>query len=186
MQCNKTSAISYETQVGPLTAIGPIPVNGQIEVPILQDSAPGTMTVTAIRNIAGGSWVQLSQPATYTVRPPKPALSTFVSPSVLQLPAGPGTQWIHSANMKNQTLVLSMNLPQGNGESYYLPLNGGDSAMNDNGGDWRSGPPLPCGIQSGDYAFISARNALDSNPDAVALWGRLTSGPTMQTVVPCQ
>jgi hypothetical protein len=46
--------------------------------------------------------------------------------------------------MKNQTLVLSMNLPQGNGESYYLPLNGGDSGMNDDGGgDWRSGPPLP-------------------------------------------
>jgi hypothetical protein len=120
------------------------------------------------------------------VRPPKPALSAFVSPTVLQLPAAPGTQWIHAANMKNQTIAISMNLPQGNGETYYVPLNGGDSTLNDNGGDWHSGSPLPCGIQSGNYAFISARNALDSNPDAVALWGDITSGSMTETVAACQ
>jgi hypothetical protein len=73
-----------------------------ITLPIGQDSAPGTIAITAIRNAAGGDWIQLAQTAPYTVRPPMPALSTFVSPSVLQLPAAPGTQWIHAANMKNQ------------------------------------------------------------------------------------
>jgi hypothetical protein len=67
----------------------------------------------------------------------------------------------------------------------YVPLNGGDSTLNDNGGDWHSGP-LACGNQAGDYSFISARNSLDSNPDAVALWGNITSGSMTETVAACQ
>jgi hypothetical protein len=43
--------VSYEGQVGPLTAEGPIPVNGKGQFPIPQNSAPGTITVTAIKNI---------------------------------------------------------------------------------------------------------------------------------------
>jgi hypothetical protein len=170
--------ISYETQIGPLTAAnGTIAVNGQIAMPIPQDCAPGIITITAIRNIAGGDWIQLSQPAQYTVRPPKPALTTFVRPSVLQLPAKKKTQWLHSANMKNQSLSLSMTLPQGQGAvNYVMPL--------DNGGDWYSGK-LHCSIVSGDYNFISARYALDSNPDAVVLWGAITQDPATETVVPC-
>jgi hypothetical protein len=178
--------ISYESQIGPLASSGPIPVNGQIAFPIPQDCAPGLIKVTAIRNANGGDWTQLSQAPTYMVRPPKPALNTFVNPSVLQLPASPGTQRVHSANMKNQSLVITMQLPQGSGTAgYMMPLNSGDPAINDNGGDWISGP-LPCGIQPGNYSFISARNALDSNPDAIVPWSSITSGAMMQTVAPCQ
>jgi hypothetical protein len=166
----------YQSQIGPLAADGPISVNGWIVFPIPQDSAPGTITVTAIRNANGGDWIQLNPPSSYTVRPPKPVLNTFVSPATLQLPAQPGTQQAHSANLLNQTIAINMNLPQGSG-AYYVPLDGG--------GDWHSGP-LTCGVQSGSYSFISARNSLDSNSDAVALWGSITSGALSETVVPCQ
>jgi hypothetical protein len=176
---------NYESQIGPLAAYETIPVNGKVYLPIPQDSSPGTLMVTAIRNANGGDWIRLDQPSRFTVRPPKPASSTFVSPDVLQLPARPGAQRVHSANMKNQTIVVNMNLPHGNGGTdYWMPLNGGDPAMKDNGGDWHSGP-LPCGIQPGDYSFISARNSLDSNQDASALWGSITPGPMAETVVPC-
>jgi hypothetical protein len=177
---------NYETQIGPLVADGPIPVNGKISFPIPQDSAPGTISITAIKNINASDWIQLSQPARYTVRPPKPASSTFVNPEVLQLPASPGSQQIHSANMRFQSLIISMHLPPGHGDAeYVMPLNGGDPTINDHGGEWTSGP-LPCGIQSGSYSFISVRNALDSNPDASVPWSAVTPGPLMQTVVPCQ
>jgi hypothetical protein len=180
------TSISYESQIGPLASNGPIPVNGQIAFPIPQDCSPGLIKVTAIRNANSGDWIQLSQAPTYMVRPPKPALNTFVSPPVLQLPASPGTQRVHSANMKNQSLVITVQLPQGSGTAdYILPLNRGNPALNDNGGDWQAGP-IHCSALSGDYSFISARNALDANPDATALWNAITSGPMTETVVACR
>jgi len=176
--------VSYESQVGPLTADGPIPVNGTGQFPIPQNSAPGIITVTAIKNINSSDWIPLAQPATYTIRPPKPVTSTFVSPNVLQLPASSQSQRVHSANMKNQALMISMHLPQGNGDAGYIaPLGAGDPALNDRGGDFYSGR-LQCDVLSGDYNFISARNALDSNSDAVVPWGSISSS-SIQTLVPC-
>jgi hypothetical protein len=176
--------VSYEGQVGPLTAEGPIPVNGKGQFPIPQNSAPGTITVTAIKNINSNDWIQLSPPASYTIRPPKPVTSTFVSPNVLQLPASAQAQRVHAANMKNQELLISMHLPQGNGDAGYIaPLGAGDPAMNDHGGDWYSAK-LQCDVLSGDYNFLSARNALDSNADAVVPWGSISSS-SIETLVPC-
>jgi hypothetical protein len=159
--------------------IGPMDANGQTALVLPQDSAPGIITVTAVKNISGGDWVLLNQPyPQYTVRPPKPIANTYMLPDVLPLPAPAGTQLLHSANMKYQFITVSMNQPQPAGYAEYtLALDDSPDYIGynflDNGGSWYAGE-IPCNVLTGVYTFLATRNGLDSNEDAWVNWGDLS------------
>jgi hypothetical protein len=175
----------------------PLDANGQLVQDLPQDATPGTYVITAVR-YAGG-WTVLDQPAYYVIRPPKPWVSTAFSPLELQLPASAGTQWLHSANMRNQYIdIIYYNPPPGYEESeYILPLSDGtDPDLYDNGGNYYQGA-ISCDAPAGTYEFYAARNAWDPYGDleylgewdnAWTYWGEIVPSPEYiyETYIPCQ